>query len=128
MKAQGHVLTQEHVDKFDGYVRKWQTILNLSDWRIVRKDGKTSNMAEVFGFDSEARLCRYRLGRVWPKQEEPSDVNLESAAIHEILHVRFHDFGAACEEYGSASEQAGIAEHAIIIVMEKLFLKFRDLV
>jgi hypothetical protein len=80
-------LSPDDCEKFDGYVKKWQSILNLSDWRIERgaKRAKKS-MAEVT-FDPAARLACYRIG-VSFGSESVTDESLERTALHlSLIHI-----------------------------------------
>lgn len=101
---------------FDGYVAKWQSILNLADWRIERAAKRsTKNMAEV-AFDDGARLASYQVGISFGSAPVTA-ASLESTALHEVLHVLLHDM---LETEGAALEGA---EHRVINILEKLLLK-----
>jgi hypothetical protein len=101
---------------FDGFVAKWQSILNLADWRIERAGKRSAkNMAEVV-FDDGARLASYRVG-VSFGDTPVTPASLESTALHEVLHVLLHDM---LEADGGALEGA---EHRVINILEKLLLK-----
>lgn len=111
--AYANELTDEHCAAFDGYVQKWQRLLNLSDWRIERAARRSKRaMAEV-SFDKPARLATYRIGVSFGACEVTPD-SLERTALHEVLHILLHD---ALDEPGEASE------HRVINVLEKLLME-----
>lgn len=112
-------LTPDDCEKFDGYVKKWQRILNLSDWRIERgaKRAKKS-MAEV-SFDDAARLATYRIGMSFGAAPV-TDFNLEQTALHEVLHVFLHELLEA------DTQSLEGAEHRVVNVLEKLLMGRHD--
>ncbi len=100
---------------FDGYVRKWQRILNLGDWRIERSARRPKRaMAEVV-FDDVAMLASYRIGENFGAAEVTPD-SLERTALHEVLHVRLRKF----KEDPSESN-----EHEIVNFFEKLLMEVK---
>jgi len=106
-------LTDADCLAFDGYVQKWQRLLNLSDWRIERADKRTKRaMAEVT-FDKPARLATYRIGTSFGACQVTPD-SLERTALHELLHVLLHD---ALEDPNDSTE------HRVINVLEKLLME-----
>lgn len=109
-------LTPEDCEAFDGFVAKWQKILNLSDWRIERSGKRAAkNMAEVT-FDNGARMATYRVGLSFGAAEV-TPASLEATALHELLHILLHDM---LEAEPAALEGA---EHRVINVLEKLLIK-----
>lgn len=113
----------EHVEKFELYIRKWQVLLNLLDWRIVRgsKPAGRNNLAEV-DCDHSNRLATYRVGRDFGDQKVTDEL-LEATALHELLHVRNAEMlRLAYKESHYSSEVEG-AEHAQIAVFEGLLMK-----
>lgn len=104
---------------FDHYVRKWQVLLNLADWRIERVPGKTTALAEVVSCDTPNRLAKYRIGGDWAHHD--IDARLERTAAHEVLHVFFHVLTETAIEAGEYTDAVLAAEHACIIVLETLF-------
>jgi len=105
-------VTPAHCREFDGYVAKWQKLLNLSDWRIERGYRRSKAMAEV-SFNDEARLASYRVGANFGAAEVTPD-SLERTALHELLHVLLHDLLADPTE---------ASEHRVINVLEKLLME-----
>ena len=98
---------------FDGYVKKWQKLLNLSDWRIERAGRRPKkNMAEVV-FDDGAMLAAYRVGVTFGS-EPVTPSSLESTALHELLHIRLRKF---------KMEQSEANEHEIVNMFEKLLME-----
>jgi hypothetical protein len=109
-------VTDADCQAFDGYVQKWQRILNLADWRIERgtKRAKAGIMADI-GMDPEARLAGYRIGVNFGAAEVTPDA-LERTALHELLHVFLFDLKHA------DGDKSGI-EHRLINVLEKLLME-----
>ena len=115
MKARNPV-SPENALLFDSYMTKWQSILNLNDWRIERSSKQAvTNMAEVV-FDPESRLATYKIGRCFGSSPV-TPFTLEATALHEVLHVLLYDLANS-----DASTVAG-AEHQVINVLEKLLLQ-----
>jgi hypothetical protein len=106
-------LSPADCDAFDGYVAKWQRLLNLSDWRIERAQKRSKrNMAEVT-FDDEARLASYRIGVSFFSEEVTPD-SLERTALHELLHILLHDLSVDWTESN---------EHRVVNLLEKLLME-----
>src|ERR1700761_2196895 len=85
----------EHVAEFDLFVKKWQEILNLKDWRIERSTqpaGKGA-MAQI-SVDPDARLAIYQLGVSFGVSEVTPE-SLERTAMHELMHVVLHPLKTA---------------------------------
>lgn len=101
--------------EFDGYVKKWQRILNLQDWRIERSSGAAKAMAEVL-IEYPDRLATYKLGSFGSAQITPQ--TLEGTALHEVLHVLMADLVK-----GKLKGDALVsAEHRIVNTLEKLLM------
>ncbi len=109
----------EQVAEFDGYIRKWQALLNLGDWRIERgKRPAVRAMADV-KLDLLARTATYRLGD-WAG-EAITPTSLEATAVHELLHVMLVELIDAAKAPRNA-DRIGSAEHRVINVMERLLV------
>lgn len=115
----------EQVEQFDAYIRKWQRLLNLTDWRIEKlaKPARRGIMASVC-YDLPARLAAYRIGD-WGG-DDITDVSLEKTALHELLHVRLQDLIAAARDPHAPEDAVEIAEHSIINVLERLLVDKDD--
>lgn len=113
-----HPLTPEHRAEFQAALDKWQVALSLSDWRIVLlpKHAGRGCMADV-EIDYPARLARVRLARSSRNALEPGE--LESFALHELLHIRLADLVHVVEQ-GAAADVIEANEHAIIVIVDKL--------
>jgi hypothetical protein len=114
----------EHRELFDAYMRKWQKLFNLSDWRVVKKPGRAAknNIAEMLEIDTTSRLARYRLGEDFGS-EPVTPESLESAAIHEMSHLRLHELSEISAREGLYNNAVLAAEHAVITVIEPLLLE-----
>jgi hypothetical protein len=113
-------ITTAHADEFEGYIRKWQALLNLQDWRIERSSKLASKgaMAEVHT-SFEDRLAMYRLGRSFG-ESEVTPHSLESTAAHELLHVLLKDLIHATGKDRMA------AEHRVVHTLERLLVPPRS--
>lgn len=106
-------VTLEHCKEFEGYVAKWQRLLNLVDWRIEKGSRRAKKaMAEVV-FDDGAQLATYRIGQSFGSAEVTSD-SLERTALHELLHVRLRRF---------KMDQSEANEHEVVNVLEQLLME-----
>jgi len=105
-------------------VKKWQTILNLQDWRIERglKPAKQA-MASV-EFDDAARLATYRLGDFGAEKITPQ--SLDQTALHELLHVFLHDLLLVTANSNSSDEELQKQEHRVINLLERMLSKDYD--
>lgn len=122
-------LTEEHKNLFESFMGKWQVLLNLMDWRIVREKKPTKYMAEVSLQETEHRLVRYRIGSDFgatPVTEE----SLESTACHESMHILLHRLIEAAMREGEYNDIVMGEEHGVIAVLEPLLMqlaKYKDL-
>lgn len=113
-------LTLEDVDKFYGYARKWQDLLQLGRWRLARSEKRSNMMAEVkFDSDPSHKLARLLVGSDW-KSTPPTDENLEMTALHEVLHVFLKELVDTCSDFPTDSTKKMEREHEVIIVLERL--------
>lgn len=107
-----NIVTDADLLLFDEYVKKWQRILGLNDWRIERSSRRAKkNMAEVV-FKDDAMLATYRVGLNFGSAEVTPD-SLERTVLHELLHVRFRKFKL---------DQSEAIEHEVVNLLEKLLM------
>lgn len=112
-------VTPEHAELFDGLLKRWLEQMNLSDWRVIKLKKKTTAMAEITEQSTQHRLVKYKIGADFGAIPVDLD-SLEYVAIHEALHVRFHEMlEVSCEE-GEYNERVMAAEHSTIVVMTQL--------
>ena len=98
---------------FDGYIKKWQEILSLEQWRIERSSRRAKKvMAEVVVNDP-GMLATYRIGANFGATPV-TPLTLESTALHEVLHVMLRKFKL---------DQSEANEHEIVNMLEKLLMK-----
>lgn len=109
-------VTAEHAEKFAAYVATWQEALSLGDWRIAVAEGRANRkvMAECYKFDLEQRSVSIRLGKDFGNTQV-TDSELNKLALHECLHVFFHELIVAAEKPEGPS-----LEHRCINVLERL--------
>lgn len=101
--------------EFDGYVKKWQRVLNLQDWRIEKGQKASRSMAEVT-IQLPDRLAVYRIGNFGSETITPK--SLEMTALHEVLHV----FLAEITQGNLTGDALMSAEHRIVNTLEKLLM------
>ncbi len=54
--------TAEQAAEFDEWIRYWQRVLNLMDWRIERSSKPIKAAMAAMECDTQARLGTYQLG------------------------------------------------------------------
>jgi hypothetical protein len=119
-------VTAEDAALFDDIFRRWLEQLNLNDWRVVKLKGPSTAMAEITEQDTNNRIVRYKVGSDFGAHPVNLDT-IEDTAIHEALHVRFHEMLEAAYEDGEYSERVIAAEHATIVVLTQLFAELSRL-
>jgi hypothetical protein len=109
-------VTAEHAGKFAAYVTSWQDQLSLGDWRIAVSEVRSNRkvMAECYKFDLEQRSVTIRLGKDF-SNTVVTDEELNKLALHECLHVFFHELIVTADKPEAAS-----LEHRCINVLERL--------
>lgn len=110
--------TDEQSVQFDEYVRYWQTVLNLRDWRIERGMRFEKDAMASVACDNTARLAVYRLGHFGATPITPESLSL--TALHEVLHVFLFDLISTAQDRGAPPEALEVAEHRVINVLERV--------
>ncbi len=121
MKPVANPVSEFDAEKFADYVTKWQSALNLKDWRITRSRRKTRNMADVKIFIPD-RLATWTIGSSFGGAKV-DDYNLEATAAHEMLHVLLAELIDIAEATGHTQEQVWAAEHRIINTLLHLLVQ-----
>lgn len=115
-------LTPHIYERFEYFLRLWQVKLNLQHWRIaISKQTLKKCMAMTDKFDNDQHSCRIRLGTSW-HSEHPTDADIEKLAVHELLHILFHDLIEEAQVPGVSPEKVGSLEHHVINVLERVLL------
>lgn len=112
--------TPEHRAAFAGYLGKWQTKLNLHDWRVCHGDKPARGAMADMQIDVAARLAVWRLGKTFGA-EPVTDQALEATAVHELLHVMLAEYTTLVESKATA-DLIESAEHRIINTLERLLV------
>jgi hypothetical protein len=122
-KPPANPVSQEAADKFAAYVATWREVLSLGDWRIAVSEKRSSRkvMAEVVKFDLEQRSATIRLGKDFGNVPV-TDHNLKETALHEVLHVFFHELITVAQAEGVDADTLSSAEHRCVNVLEKLLV------
>lgn len=124
--APDNPVTPEHAALFDGLLRRWLEQLNLSDWRLIKLNKPSTSMAEVTEQDTVHRIIRYKIGSDFGQHKVDLE-SLESTAIHEALHARFHEMIEAAYEDGEYTDRVMAAEHAVIVVLTPMLQELAKL-
>ena len=110
--------TPEQVERFDAFVRHWQEVLNLRDWRIERGQKPEKDAMASVACDGGARLAVYRVGHF--DATEINDESLSLTALHECLHVFLWELIAIAQDRSASPEMLEGAEHRVINVLERV--------
>lgn len=110
--------TAEEAEQFDDYVRHWQEVLNLMDWRMERGTKPEKDAMASVECDAPARLAVYRIGHFGATKITPESLSL--TALHECLHVFLHPLIEAAQDRTTTPEQLEMQEHRVINVLERL--------
>lgn len=108
-------LTAADAKAFHGYIKKWQGLLNLHDWRVERSAKTSKAMAEI-SMSLGDRLAVYRLGADFGDSTPVTPHSLESTACHELLHVLLHEL------VNASDDSLESIEHRVINTLEKLLV------
>lgn len=109
---------EQQAKEFDGFVRHWQRVLNLQDWRMERGARPARGAMACVECDAPPRLAIYRLGDFG---NEPINAkSLSQTALHETLHVFLFELIAAAQDPKATPEQLESAEHRVINVLERV--------
>lgn len=114
-------VTDSDVAAFSRYMRKWQRVLGLNDWRVEPASTRTKAMAEV-NLDVPARLASYRVGKDFGSAKVTPQ-SLDATACHEMIHVLLAEFKAVCMARASDYDAIETAEHRVVHTLEKLLMK-----
>lgn len=125
-KPPANPLSDDDKELFDGMFRRWCEIMNLGDWRLVRLEKPSTAMAEITEQDTANRIVRYKIGKDFGTHKVTLQ-SIEDTAIHEALHVRFHEMLEAAYEDGEYSPRVIAAEHGTIVVLAPLLRRLAEL-
>jgi hypothetical protein len=113
-----NIPTQDDAQIFAQSVKKWQEVLNLSDWRIEKGIKPAKQAMASVEFNESARLAVYRLGDFGAEKITPE--SLDMTALHESLHIFLHDLMAVAQDPKSSQDEIEMQEHRVINLLEKL--------
>ena len=108
----------EQITQFDEYIKHWQEVLNLKDWRLERGTRIEKDAMASVACDNGARLAVYRIGQFGATPITPASLSL--TALHECLHVFLYDLISTAQDRGAPAEALEVAEHRVINVLERL--------
>lgn len=109
-------ITIEQRRQFEGYILKWQRLLNMMDWRIGLSavHCKDTALAMVSKFDLGARVSTIRLAVEWDENNPTDDWYLEQTALHEMLHIFLHEMLQFVGDHNANEADKESAEHRVI--------------
>jgi hypothetical protein len=125
MKELPNQVTPDDRERLAEFVKKWQWRLGLMDWRINVSPvpSKRAVMAEVYKQDFEQRSATIRMGVSFGEVTEVNDANIESLAVHELLHIFLAEFKTlAMDGESNTADTVSSAEHRLINILEVLLL------
>lgn len=108
----------QQAEEFDQWIRYWQQVLNLMDWRIERSSKPIKAAMAAMECDPQARLGTYQLGDFG--SAPICTESLSMTALHECLHVFLFDLIATAQDRQATPEQLDSVEHRVINVLERV--------
>jgi len=108
----------EQAAEFDAYIKHWQQVLNLMDWRLERSSKPVRAAMAAMQCDSQARLGSYQLGDFGATKINSESLSM--TALHECLHVFLFDLISTAQDRAATPEQLDAAEHRVINVLERV--------
>lgn len=109
---------EQQAKEFDGFIRHWQRVLNLQDWRMERGSRPVRGAMASVECDGPPRLAIYRLGDFG--NEPINSKSLSQTALHEALHVFLYELISVAQDNKATPEQLESAEHRVINVLERV--------
>jgi hypothetical protein len=104
--------------EFDRWVKHWQKVLNLMDWRIERSMKPIKGAMASISCDNQARLGTYQLGDFGASPIDSESLSM--TALHECLHVFLYDLITTAQDRSATPEQLEAMEHRVINVLERV--------
>ena len=108
----------QQADEFDKYIKHWQQVLNLMDWRLERSSKPVRAAMAAMQCDGQARLGTYQLGDFGAATI--NEESLSMTALHECLHVFLFDLISTAQDRLASPDQLDAAEHRVINVLERV--------
>jgi hypothetical protein len=108
----------QQAEEFDQWIRYWQQVLNLMDWRIERNSKPIKAAMAAMECDPQARLGTYQLGDFGSTPICTESISM--TALHECLHVFLFDLIATAQDRQATPEQLDSVEHRVINVLERV--------
>jgi hypothetical protein len=115
-----NIVTAADAVLYHHLVTKWQALLNLQDWRIVRSPKQIRSAMSDISISVEDHCALYRLGKNFG-DEEVNLQSLESTACHELLHVLLAEL-ITMAQARVPDDVLMAMEHRIVITLEKLLV------
>ena len=121
VSSKPNTLSPDDVEAYAAYIVKWQSALNLNDWRIVQSSKVPGKgvMSEI-DIHLPDHLAVYRLGQHFGAIPV-TPWSLEATAVHELLHIHCAELVAATK--GEVTDDVRMAaEHRFIHILERLLV------
>jgi len=116
-----NIPTPQDAVHFAKFVKKWQQVLSLGDWRIEKGSKPAKAAMASVEFNDIARLATYRLGDFGA--EKITHDSLDKTALHELLHVFLHDLITVAQDPKSSQDEIDMQEHRVVNLLENLLSK-----
>ena len=110
--------TAEQAVEFDEYIKHWQQVLNLNDWRLERSSRPAKGAMASMQCDNQARLGTYQLGDFGSAHIDSDSLSM--TALHECLHVFLFDLITTSQNRSATPEELESVEHRVINVLERV--------
>jgi hypothetical protein len=122
-KVPPNPVTTGDADAFAMFMHKWQSELNLQDWRIERstKSAGKANMAAINRISLPDRLATFAIGADFGARPVTAQ-SVEEIACHETCHVFLHEYKETCRDSSSTDEDIMAAEHRLVNTLVRLLV------
>lgn len=121
MKEPHFPITAAHRAQFEKHLRKWRELLNLRDWRVELQQRPDHKHEASVTCQHRHKIAEVKLGTFFLQPTTPRRV--ESAALHELLHVLLSSLVAYAVSVKDHDEIVDELEHEVVIVLEDLLLE-----
>lgn len=112
--------------KFQQYATAWQKKLGLLNWALYFDHKKKEGAYAQTAWDMGGSLATITLATHWDDMRKKTDNELNSLALHEVLHVLFAEFTAFAEARYLHSDSLEMAEHSILRRLENVLMEYEN--
>lgn len=115
------ITDQQHA-YFIGRCEYWKQVFLVAFDLNYERVKTTDYMAQTV-YSLESHMATIKLPKVW--EVEPTDINLDKTALHEIAHLLLAPVMELCYRY-YATEHLGEREHGVIISLENIAKELKN--